>query len=186
MSQLQKTETLFRTPRFDVCKATVSSVEGHLEEHYYISKSDAVSVLAVKDSGILLLKVKRPMASTCYELPGGVIEKNESPVAAAERELLEETGLRLTFLEKLGCLRPLPMTTELIHVFIGPVNMQQDERLEPPTLTEGIESLCFFTTSTIQKMIEEGDIGLSADVHALILGLKWIREASSRTHAKFT
>lgn len=176
MSQPRMTETLFRTPRFDVCKTRVSCDEGYFEEHYFISKSDAVSVLAVQGTEVLLLRVKRPMVRICYELPGGVIEKGESPIAAAERELREETGIRCTSLEKLGCLRPLPLTTELIHVFVTPVDLKDGQRLQRPFPSEGIESLAFFPMSDMQRMIEGGDIGLSADVHALILGLRWMRE----------
>lgn len=53
-----------------------------------------------------------------WNLPGGTVEKNEHPMAAALRELREETKLRLTALNTAGTLdigdtRHLVFTTEV-------------------------------------------------------------------------
>jgi 8-oxo-dGTP diphosphatase len=37
-------------------------------------------------------------ASQCYMFPGGHVDPNETPAEAAEREVWEETGLRITLL----------------------------------------------------------------------------------------
>lgn len=54
----------------------------------------ASGVLIVSESGRVL------MVATLYRdalvLPGGIIERDESPAHAAEREVLEETGLHVT------------------------------------------------------------------------------------------
>ena len=41
---------------------------------------------------ILERQYRHGLGKTCYELPCGVIEEGESPLEAAKRELLEETG----------------------------------------------------------------------------------------------
>lgn len=61
---------------------------------------DAAALLVRDHDGLLL------MARTAYRpgliLPGGVVEADESPAAAAEREVHEETGLRLAAIRLLA------------------------------------------------------------------------------------
>lgn len=65
------------------------------KENFEIKKeADAVCVLAItKDNVVILAKQFRPgPEKVLLELPGGGVEKNEKPLAAIKRELLEETG----------------------------------------------------------------------------------------------
>jgi ADP-ribose pyrophosphatase len=65
------------------------------KESFEIKKeADAVCVLAItKDKVVILVKQFRPgPEKILLELPGGCIDKNEKPLAAVKRELLEETG----------------------------------------------------------------------------------------------
>ena len=54
----------------------------------------ATLVYAERDGEILLLKRSGGVASGQWYLPGGILDRGETPVEGAERELLEETGLR--------------------------------------------------------------------------------------------
>jgi ADP-ribose pyrophosphatase YjhB (NUDIX family) len=51
-------------------------------------------VIAVDDAGRVLV-VRTTYLGPQWMLPGGRVERRESPKAAAERETLEETGLRV-------------------------------------------------------------------------------------------
>jgi len=53
----------------------------------------SVSVLCHKDGRALLVKRGRPPFKDHWSLPGGLIELGETLQQAAERELLEETGV---------------------------------------------------------------------------------------------
>ncbi len=59
-----------------------------------LDSGDTVAVLAVTDSGrVVLARQFRPGPMTVMdELPGGFVDDGETPVVAAARELLEETG----------------------------------------------------------------------------------------------
>ena len=51
---------------------------------------DRATAVVIRDGKVLLVHGRNPT----FAMPGGGIEPGESPTAAAERELLEETGLR--------------------------------------------------------------------------------------------
>ena len=100
-------ETVLKTPWFEVVAKTLSG--GQDERPYYaVVPDDYVAILALTPEGrILLVRQYRPVTETItLELPCGLVDAGETPVAAAQRELLEETGYRAASLELLGNLVP--------------------------------------------------------------------------------
>lgn len=55
----------------------------------------AVSAAILRDDKILLVRRDRPPAQGLFSLPGGVVEIGETLEQAVEREVAEETGLRI-------------------------------------------------------------------------------------------
>lgn len=72
---------------------------------------------------IVLVRQYRHGADTpMLELPGGVVEAGEDPSAAAQREILEETGFRISNLRSLGSPYANPaMQSMRLHVFSAEV-----------------------------------------------------------------
>lgn len=52
-----------------------------------------VSVLCHNNDDVLLIKRSKPPYQDCWSLPGGLVDLGEPLKDAAERELLEETGI---------------------------------------------------------------------------------------------
>ena len=80
-----------------------------VEKYHCFQQSDYVNVLALTASNeIPLVRQFRPaLKRTTLELPAGIIDSAETPIAVAERELFEETGFRVRGpLIPLGKLRP--------------------------------------------------------------------------------
>lgn len=97
------------------------------------------AVIAVDDHDRLTLvrQHRVPVDTSLLELPAGFIDQGESPLAAAQRELAEETGLRggewvevTTFFTSAG------FTDEKLHLFLatglepGEAAPESDEELE--------------------------------------------------------
>ena len=98
-------ETVFETPWFSVQQEQFAdSPELQNQPYFCITGSDAVLVLArTVDSRWILVKQFRPaMRESTLEFPAGSIDQNETPEAAAARELFEETGYRCSSLQPMG------------------------------------------------------------------------------------
>jgi len=64
-----------------------------LIEKDFIETTEGVLILPIdKDGKIILIKQFRPNIGSIYEVPAGAINKSETPLQAAKRELKEEAG----------------------------------------------------------------------------------------------
>ena len=64
--------------------------------------SIGVGVLVWREGKLLLGKRLNKDNTFCWQFPGGHLESGESVSACAQREVLEETGLKITLLRHLG------------------------------------------------------------------------------------
>lgn len=86
----------------------VKLADGALQEYHVFEIHDAVAVVPVLPDGsiVMLWQFRHPHGKTHWEVPAGRVDEGESPAAAAERELLEETGYRAKRLVHLGGFYP--------------------------------------------------------------------------------
>lgn len=117
---------------------------------------------------VLLVKQYRLAANRAlWELPAGRVDPGETVLAAAKRELAEETGLRGRVWKKLASFFVSPgFLTEKMTIFLvtdlktGTAHPMDDERIE-----------CrWFTVEELEVWIEAGKI---IDAKTLIGFLKW-------------
>ncbi len=91
-----ESEYLHNRPWLTVRRETLQMPNGTVVPEYYVLEyPDWVNIIAItKERQFILVKQYRPgIGATCLELCAGVREKKDpSPLFAAQRELLEETG----------------------------------------------------------------------------------------------
>lgn len=91
------------------------------KKDYYVTYfGPRVGVVVVKDGNILLVKQYRFIINRdSLEIPGGAVEKNETPDEAVKRELYEEAGVVCIKIRKLATFYPgLDNVDNLTTVFL--------------------------------------------------------------------
>jgi ADP-ribose pyrophosphatase len=96
-ARVLKSRVVYRGPVFEVTSDRVREPGGATVRRDMVRHQGSVVILAVDDSSshprVLLARQYRHAAGKpLWELPAGRIDAGEQPLAAAQRELLEETG----------------------------------------------------------------------------------------------
>jgi len=128
----------------------------------------AVMMAVDPKKGILLVRQYRlPAGRYLWELPAGKLDPGEKPLAAAKRELIEETGYRARKWTKLASFSVSPgYVGERMTIFLaedlteGEATPMDDERIEPR----------WFSRKELTEMIRSGKI---EDAKTMIGFLMW-------------
>ena len=123
---------------FDVCRDTlVSPVDGRTHVVAALDVPDWVNVLAETDDGrwVMVRQWRVGTRTTTLEIPGGMVDPGEAPLAAAQRELREETGYAADTWQALGAIEPNPaFQNNRCHTFLArgarPVGAQAPDEHE--------------------------------------------------------
>lgn len=168
MKILSWTEVL-SNPIFRVIDARAVAPDGFEIHRHVVAHDGSAVMLAVDDRQRILLvrQYRLPAGDYLWELPAGRIDPGEKPLAAAKRELLEETGYRARHWEKLISFYPTPgYVAERMTVFLatglslGPAKPQEDERIR-----------CrWFTAEELDRAIRTGRI---VDGKTILAFLYW-------------
>lgn len=121
---------------------------------------EGVRVLLLDGQGRVLLvkQFREPLQRELWEIPAGGVDIGESPLEAAQRELLEEAGLVAHDWRQLG------RTAGLVNVtdFQASLFLAQRPAEGPPraATNETTETTChrFFTRSQLDALIAAGDL----------------------------
>lgn len=92
---LKKRRVFSATPWFSVERQTVELPDGNIVRDYHRIKMPRTAIIMAVTTQkriIVLESYRHGVGSVCLTLPGGVLGARETPLAAAKRELLEETG----------------------------------------------------------------------------------------------
>jgi len=165
-----KTEEAFRTPWITVLAKTFREGEA---PYYALQLADYTSVVALTGDGrVVLVRQFRPAVDHyTLELPSGFVDPGETPLEAARRELLEETGYRAEQIELLGSMEP---DTGRLGNRIWACVAHDVRRVEGAVPEEGIEVSTWSVAELVQATID------GRFDHALHVAIVWL--ASLKGH----
>lgn len=167
---------MFEGAVFNVVREEVLEPGGIRATRDIVVHSGSVVVLPVFADGRVLLirQYRHAVGDFLWELVAGRKEPDESPTAAARRELLEETGYSARRLRKMLDVFPTPgFVSERMWVFAaegltkGPPQPEEDERIIPRA----------FTLAEVDAMIRHGKLRDAKSVAGLLYYLRYVRRA---------
>src|SRR5262245_22434801 len=115
-------EAVYDGTLLHVRRDTVRLPDGRPAVREYIEHPGAVTILAILDSGELLMErqYRYPVGRELYELPAGKIDPGEATIETGKRELLEETGYVAREWQQLTTFHPVVgYSTERIELWLA-------------------------------------------------------------------
>jgi len=166
--KIEHDEIIYSGRVAEVHKIGLRMPDGKVVPRDLIRFSGAAVVLPILDDGsIVLIKNYRfAVGEWLYELPAGMLEKDEDPQLCAARELTEETGYVAGKIKKLGQFFSAPgATDEMMHSFLATGLRQGRQELE---IYEQIE-VEIFPEPQVRRMVTDGTIHDAKTIATLAL-----------------
>ncbi len=150
-----------------------SPQDGSVQAFHVAAGPDGVAVLALTDTDELVMvqQWRHPVQCVTLEVPAGMLEGDEAPEAAAERELREETGYAGGEPRCIGSLIINPSwSTVRLHVVV----VQDVRRAGEKDLDEGEDTrVCCVPLAQARSQVLSGEIDAAPTVAALALYDLW-------------
>ena len=165
-------EVVYRSPWVNLFADRVRTASGRILERMHVVDVEEAGVAAVVEGAagaVVMVRVPRYATGTCeWELPEGRVAVGEAPIAAAEREVREETGWTSAAYEHLHTFHPIPgLSNHVLHVVRGrAVTLAGDfDRDE-------VEEVRWFPPDEIRAMLRERRVKDGFTMLALFLHLQ--------------
>ncbi|MBN2195270.1 MAG: NUDIX hydrolase [Polyangiaceae bacterium] len=151
----------------------VRTGSGHVIDEFHVLECPSWSCVCcvTRDQQLVLVEQYRHgRGAITLEIPAGVIETTETPLAGAQRELREETGYEAEDWVALGTLRPEParnthraflfVARGAVRCFMQALDPSEDVRVRLHPLAE------------LDALIDEGRVDHAVHVAALLLAAR--------------
>lgn len=163
-SRLERVFRIFNL-RMDRARSPLTGAE---HDFIVLESVPWVNVIALTQSQevVLIRQYRHGTREVTLEIPGGMLEAVDTPLSAAQRELLEETGCKGETWVDLGYVHPNPAFLDnRCHTFLalgvtqaGPQALDEKEDIE----------VLLRPVAEIPRLIREGQIS-----HALVIDAFW-------------
>jgi len=142
------------------------SINKQKQTREILKQNGVCAILALKKNKIILEKQYRFPRGYVYEIPAGTMEKSETPIKCARRELKEETGYQAKKMDLLIKYYPsIHFSTELVYCFLASnIKKSNKQKLE----SDEIISVLEVDIKKVIKMILTGKIIDSKTICAVL------------------
>ena len=153
---------------------------GEIEEFHLIESPDWVAVLALDEVGraVLVEQYRHGAGKTSRELPAGVVDAGETPLDAAQRELLEETGHASGDWQPLIAVQTEPArhTTRAHFFFARNARRIAEPAVEP---SENIR-VCAVSVAELLASVDDGTLFHGVHIGAILTAERrgWLRPSA--------
>lgn len=111
---------VFKGVIYDVYQWEQELFDGSKTTFEMLRRPDTVKVLAIKDDRLVILEQEQPNQRKFYDIPGGMHDHDsETELDAAQRELLEETGLKFKTWKLLSIKQPNRKIEQFVYTFLA-------------------------------------------------------------------
>ncbi|MBW8012474.1 MAG: NUDIX hydrolase [Chloroflexi bacterium] len=166
--EILTSEEIFKGRVFDVLRQQVRYPDGRVADFEFVSHNGAVTLVPIEEDGNIWLvrQYRHPTGGLLLELPAGTLEKGETPMQCASREVREEIGRAAGELRNLGEFFLAPgYSSEYMYVFLA-TQLALDPLL--PDVDEYLEAE-LHSVVEVWKMVENGEIRDAKTIAALSL-----------------
>ncbi|MFT7678953.1 MAG: ADP-ribose pyrophosphatase [Planctomycetota bacterium] len=171
---VHRREHVYQSPWCALRRDEVVLPTGKLQEYHVFEIGPAVAVVPVLPDGrvVMIGQYRYPTGNTQWELPAGRLDADETPQAAAVRELYEETGYAAGHLEALPGFYPTGgISAHYAHAFIA-----HDCSEAGAGALEDSEQIIVrvFTRGEVEALVDAGRL---QDAFAALPLLYWLRRS---------
>ncbi len=173
--ELLRSETVYQGPVFSIRQDFLRLPGGEQARIDVVDHRDSVAILPIDEEGQVwfIRQYRRPIDCYLLELPAGVREPGEDPLANAQRELREEIGMAARTMHELGSFYLAPgYSSEFMHVFLA-------RDLYPSPLPGDIDEIIQIEKKTASEAIRLAESGELQDSKSLI-ALFWAKSYLSQ------
>lgn len=163
----QRTVYTFHKKNVWLIRKRLTMPNGYPAELDVIVHPGAVVIVPfISPREVLLLRQYRPsLEKYLWEFPAGTMNKGESPLVSAKRELQEETGYKAGRIRQIGRIYPVPgYSTERMVIY-------KAQDLKPRFLAgdpDEVIEVRTFTTARVREMVKKGQIIDAKTICALV------------------
>ena len=140
----------------------------------------AAMVPLFDNNTVLLIKQYRhAIGDFIWEIPAGTLNKNETPLQCAKRELIEETGFAADVWEELGEITPVPgYSDERIHIFMATDLAPDRQKLDK----DEVLNVHKVKLDDAMNMIYRGEIQDAKTISAFYMFTHWLQNKRRRSN----
>lgn len=169
---------VYDNPWVRVTQVDITPPDGHRFEHHVVRLQRVAMALVVDDLDrvLMLWRYRFAVNAWGWEIPGGIVGDDETAIAAAERECVEESGWRPGPLVKLAEFQPMPGMVDTPHeVFVA----RRADHVGEPTDAEEAALIRWVPLDVVPQLIRGGLVLGAGSLVALLSVLGVERQPNS-------